>query len=205
MGMFDQSEKMGSLIIVHSANTAVFANYLQMLISSNDDEGNTIIGVKDGSINTTIWSDKEYLAQKPTLSSNEHILFIGRGKIIPEECYGMQQKFSKYGMSYGWLGKRAYLKITHTSIKKSEVEKFLDYAKKYDSGINVNAILGVDAKVKAIKRKGIAGLMKYGVKHCIVDPALTLTGEYKDRIKSLQYRCLTTVFYREGLANFFEV
>lgn len=206
MGMFDQPEKKTKLIIVHSQNTAVFANFLQMMITSNDDEGETVVGIKDGSVETTIWSDKEYVAQKPTLSSNDHILFIGRGKIIPEECYGMQSKYDNYGMTYGWLGKRAYLKINDTPTKFDEIKSFLDYAKKYDPQVTFDEIIGAKAAASAAKRKGIGGFLKNVGKYMLpLGPLWFMDAELKDRVKSIQYRCLTIVFYKEGLDKFLQM
>ena len=86
MEMFGQAEKQQSLIIVHSDDTVAYANYLMMLIASNDDEGNTIVGVKDGSIKTMVWSIKQYLDNKPQLSSDQHTLFIGQDKKFPKSA-----------------------------------------------------------------------------------------------------------------------
>lgn len=204
MGMFDQPEKNEKLIIVHSENTTVFANYLQMLISSNDDNGEEVVGIKDGSIKTTIWSDKEYVAQKPTLSSNEHILFIGRGKIIPEECYGMETKYNQYGMTYGWLGKRAFLKISDTPKKIEDVKSFLEYAKQYDPNVNSDEIFGLKAHISQLKRKRIGDVLK-DLGKTMLSYYWVAASDQKDRIKSVQYRCLTIAFYREGLSKFMDM
>ena len=202
MEMFGQAEKQQSLIIVHSDDTVAYANYLMMLIASNDDEGNTIVGVKDGSIKTMVWSIKQYLDNKPQLSSDQHTLFIGQDKKISEECYGMEPKFSKYGMSYGWLGKRANLKVTDTSVKKNDVKDLLQFAENYEPKKDEKQF-NVDATTKSTLKQVATEMIMYGV----LGPLSTAIDykKYKDKIKNIQYKCLTTVFYREGLSKFFEM
>ena len=203
MGMFDQAPKT-KLIIVHSDNTTVFANFLQMLISSKDDQGNTITGTPDGTVETTIWTDKEYAAQKPTLSNVDHVLFIGRSKILVEESYGMKNKFNRYGMQYGWLGKHAYMKVTDEKIKKEQIEPYIDFARLYDDTASYESIFGIYAQEEKMERKGIKGFLKEIVKMSIpyVGPWMVEEDKYKNLLRSSQYRTLTLAFYKDGLAEF---
>ena len=61
MAMFGQEIPKTKLIIVHSKTTAAFANYLQMLISSKKEQGDNDTGSADRVVETTIWSDEEYM------------------------------------------------------------------------------------------------------------------------------------------------
>lgn len=47
---------------------------------------NIIVGVKDGSIKTIVWSTKQYLDYKPQLSSDQHTPFIGQDKKFPKSA-----------------------------------------------------------------------------------------------------------------------
>ena len=69
------------LIIVCDEKTEQYANYLRQLISTNDDKDGEVKGVVDGSVEAAVWLDKEYIANKATISSSEHILFIGDNKV----------------------------------------------------------------------------------------------------------------------------
>ena len=142
--MIDMYTTRKKLIIVHSDNTAVFANYLQMLISSNNDKDDKQISNEDGLIETTIWSEKQYIDQKPTLSSVDHILFVGGGEVLSKETYGITVRFDKYGMKYGWLGKYAFLYIIDKRLNKNEFSGFLEFAKKYNPALREEKIFSTD-------------------------------------------------------------
>lgn len=93
------------LIIVCDEKTEPYANYLRQLISTNDDKDGEVVGIEDGTVEAAVWLEKEYLANKAQISSNEHILFIGDNKTSKSESSSMIVKYDKYGMKYGWLGK----------------------------------------------------------------------------------------------------
>lgn len=208
MGMFDQRDTRTKLILVHSDNTSVFANYLQMLISAKDDKEDEIVGVKDGTVMTTIWSEKDYLAQKPILSSMDHILFIGRGKNLSQETYGMVGIFDKFGMQYGWLGKHGYLRVTGRALKKEQLSNFFEFAKLYDPTIDENDVIKTNVHGNSANNKGVLDFVKKGVIVAAAGPlfggALLINDKIKikDRIRSCQYKTATIVFYRDGLAEF---
>lgn len=205
MGMFDQSPIKTKLVLVHSETTEVFANYLQMLISSKDDVNGEIVGVEDGSVETTVWSEKEYAAQKPTLSSVDHILFIGRGKTLSKETYGMKPRFERYGMSYGWLGKHAFLRVSGESLKKDELFGFFELAKEYDPEFDEVKLIGTDVPGSA-KNKGVPGFFKKAAQLTFGGPAIgtwmMVKDKYKDKIRSGQYHTVIHIFYQDGIADF---
>ena len=219
--MFDQYDSK-KLILVHSDYTEVFANYLQLLISSSGEEDRKNAGDENRTVETVIWSEKEYTAQKPTLSSVDHIVFIGRGKTIEKETYGMKTRFEKYGMRYGWLGKRAFLNVSGEDLNKKQLAEFIEYIKEYDPERNE-----IDVKYNnvpaAAKRKGISNILKKGSPAILSFPALPVGGlpffgvhmlinifitkgvmsdKMKDSIRSSQYHVATIIFYKEGLADF---
>ena len=78
-------EKTTKLIIVCDEKTSEYANYLRQLVSMKDDTSDEIIGVKDGTVEVAVWLEKDYVANMATISSKEHILFIGENKVSKKE------------------------------------------------------------------------------------------------------------------------
>ena len=105
--MFNHEPNKTSLIIVCDDKTKEYASFLQQLISQNDDYDDTIVGVKDGTVSAAIWSTKVYEDNLAELTSNSYVVFIGSSEISKEQGRNVKFSFCKYGMNYGWLGKRA--------------------------------------------------------------------------------------------------
>lgn len=205
MAMFGQEIPKTKLIIVHSKTTAAFANYLQMLISSKKEQGDNDTGSADRVVETTIWSDEEYKAQKPTLSNQDHILFIGRSNVLSEEEYGIKKVFDRFQMQYGWLGRRAYLKVTGERLKKDQIQPYIEFAKKYDPDVTFESIFGLEAQAERRSRNGLQRFLETGKKYGFVGPgpiAVLENKKKKSLLRSNQYRTLTLAFYKEGLADF---
>lgn len=121
------------LIIVCDDKTKEYANYLRQLISLVDDTEDKIRGVEDGSVEAAVWTDKEYLANSAKISSSEHVLFLGDSKVSKSEISSMIVKFDKFGMKYGWLGKRGMLSVDNKMLSEEDYDQFLAYCKEYES------------------------------------------------------------------------
>ncbi len=121
------------LIIVCDEKTEQYANYLRQLISTNDDKDGEVKGVVDGSVEAAVWLDKEYIANKATISSSEHILFIGDNKVSKSETSSMVIKFNKFGMKYGWLGKRAMMQVEDEKLSQEVYDDFINYCFGYEA------------------------------------------------------------------------
>ena len=121
------------LIIVCDEKTEQYANYLRQLISTNDDKDGEVVGIADGTVEAAVWLEKEYLANKAQISSNEHILFIGDNKTSKSESSSMVVKFEKFGMQYGWLGKRAMMKVDNEMLEPESYDEFIEYALGYQA------------------------------------------------------------------------
>ncbi len=152
------------LIIVCDEKTEQYANYLRQLISTNDDKDGEVVGIADGTVEAAVWLEKEYLANKAQISSNEHILFIGDNKTSKSESSSMVVKFEKYGMQYGWLGKRAMMKVDNEMLEPESYDEFIEYALGYQSDfekiamkrkkeieLNIPTIKSLDSDKKASK------------------------------------------------------
>ena len=127
------------LIIVCDDKTKNYANYLRQLISVNDDKDGEVVGIEDGTVDAAVWTEEEYGNNAPTISSNEHILFIGENKTSKSEIGSMSIRFKKYGMSYGWLGKRAMMTVDDTLLSPTEYKEFIDFCASYKQYFDRNA------------------------------------------------------------------
>lgn len=225
--MYEQRIK---LIIVHSGEAEKYANYLQLMVSSSDDNEETVIGVKDGSVETVVWSEKDYLAQKPTLSSSDYILFVGSSKKLQNEYCGMQEKFSRFGMRYSWLGKRGLLSVDD-GIRRKDYDQFLSYARNYIQDIQkkmdtkgqaaakdaATVGAGVAAEAASVGAaiaagNGISILLPFvaaafapvGVVAGGVFGGIKIIRHIKEKrsVTDQQFTCLVLKFYLEGMQQF---
>lgn len=130
-----ESNKVRKLIIVCDEKTKPYANYLMALISANDDKEDEVVGVKDGSVEAVVWSEKDFASNEPTLSSNAHILFMGDTKLSKSQRGGLGVKFNKFGMQYGWLGKRAVLFVDKVISNIDEYNDFFNFAIPYQESM----------------------------------------------------------------------
>lgn len=225
--MFDQKVK---LILVCSGKTEKFANYLQLMLSACDDQDDNVIGVKDGSVETVVWSERDYLSNKPTLSSSDHILFVGPSKKLKDELFGMRDKFNKFGMKYAWLGKRGLLSVD-SGIKRKEYDEFLSYAVNYISDMEREMDSSAQAVVKDATTIGVgvlaetasvgAGVLAAGGAAALLPFAVAVFApvgavgagvaglgklirhnKEKRSVEMQQYTCLILKFYLEGIQEF---
>lgn len=143
------------LIVVCDEKRLDMGNYLSQLLSSNDDEENRAVGVKDGSVTCLIWAEKDYIANSATVSSNQYILFIGNSKFIKEKTKFMKTIFSEYGIVYKSLGKQAAI-IVEKIVPAKEYEAFFEKAKKYTEDLKQLV------KNKGKSEKGIAAAVIAG-------------------------------------------
>ena len=104
---------MKKLIIVCEEKLHRYGDFLAQLISESDDKEGLVVGIRDGAVAAQVWTEKEYSANAAQISSEQYILFVGNSKLIKEKRHHMMQKYSEYGMNYGWLGKQAVLFVDH--------------------------------------------------------------------------------------------
>lgn len=229
-----EANKPRKLIIVCDDKTKPYANYLMALISAKDDKEDEVIGVRDGSVEAVVWSEKDFANNEPTLSSNAHVLFIGDTKLSKTQRGGLGIKFNQYGMQYGWLGKRAVLFVDRTITNAVEYNGFYDFAVPYQESmtkvierktqkmIAAGTVLEVDEKeAKMLQGGGKAG--KVGIAALaagVVAPVIPVAAaavatpfaiakgmaniKEKKEVLQQQYSCLAMVFYLEGLNDFLE-
>lgn len=192
---------MKKLIIVCEEKLRQYGDFLAQLVSLQDDKGEEIVGVKDGTVAAQVWTEKEYTANAPQISSEQYILFIGNSKLLKEKRAHMQAQFSQYGMNYGWLGKQAALFVDQ-AVNLKEYNNFIEFAQ----GNQPEIKRLVDTKVKVFKedtKKELLSIKNFAAN--VVLPgfsAMRLAVTSKKEVESQQYSCLTLLFYLKGLAAF---
>lgn len=198
--MFDSKNTKTELMIVCDEKLMEYANYLMALIGQNDDVDGEVIGTKDGAVTAAIYTPKHYKDTLPKITSNTHILFIGDFKEAKEQCENMNMMFDKYGMHYGWLGKRAVMYVDDKMLKKEEYDKFIDFSVNYQSEFKKATVNMVNGLPNAAKWIGVFIPYVYPV---AVYGLISGSIAHK-KIKNQQYRCLTMVLYLDGLQKFLE-
>lgn len=211
---------MKKLIIVCDNKTEEYANLLRQLISSKDDTENEVVGIEDGTVGVVVWLEKEYRNNMATISSNEHILFLGNGEVSKKEFNSsMKMYYDQFGMTYGWLGNRGVLRVTTEIDDEEEYNKFVELYSNFNldfeaiefknfretvAGMTAGGlaaglaagIVGVAGVAGAAGAAGVAGAGIIGSKVVSVNR--------QKKIKQQQYHTLVVAFYREGLAKFLE-
>ncbi len=125
------------LIIVYSEGLDKYANYLMQLISSRDD-GDSIVGVPDGSVEAAIWGEKEYESSVHSLSSSTFIIFVGDGPIAMRARANMTWRIDELGMHFGWLGTQACMYVDDALNRENYgefVKRCEEYGQTFHGGI----------------------------------------------------------------------
>lgn len=190
--MFNQGQNKTSLIIVYDNKTEEYATFLQQLISQ-----------KNGNIDASIWTLKVYEDSLPKLTSNTHVVFIGSNKVAKDHGRNISFSFNKYGMNYGWLGKRAVLYVdTKKMLKKKEYDAFFDFCTKYTENFKKANINFINNLPNAVKWIGLVCLPYYT--WTIALYGLVSGSSNHKKIIDQQFRCLTMAFYMDELQKFLE-
>lgn len=130
--MLDKETRMKKqLIIVANDEYLKYATYLQGLISSTDDEEGRHVGTKDGSVSAVIWDEEHHKANLKSLTSGNPVVFFGDSKYVRKNCSEASNEYFEFGMSYGWLGNHANLRVTKDSLNKNNAHDFYKMAERY--------------------------------------------------------------------------
>jgi hypothetical protein len=197
---------MKNIIIVCDEKRKKFGNYLAQLISMEDDTEENVVGIKDGSVEAQVWSEKEYKGNSKTISSDQHILFIGNSKELKSKREFMNIEFSKYGMKYGSLGKQSFIAVDEV-VKRKEYEDFYSYAKKYaenlEKVIKTKRPLNKAEQVGAAVGGTVAGLFTPFI---ILGPlsavSIVMYTKKNNEIKEQMYCCAVMKFYLDFISEF---
>ena len=222
--MFEQNTT--ELIIVCDEKTVGYANYLRQLVSTNDDE-EEVVGTKDGAIEVVVWLEKDYLANRATITSNQHILFIGENQASKNEISSMNLKFDKYGMKYGWLGKRGMMLVSEVISQPETYNEFIELCRNYKTEFEliefkkslpeqaIDAAVGAMGDIPNVISNVGNTLFSFlvGSAPAIAADAINAVAEAtkwitttddQRKITDQQFRALTLILYMDGLSEFLE-
>lgn len=173
------------LIVVYDKNTEATANYLLQLISGNDDAEGTQVGTKDGNVEVSLWSEKEYNDSRPKMSSTQYVLFVGNGKMVKTLRENVTDTFCAVGMHYGWLGTQAFMYVDG-GLNKDNIDEFNalcdKYAKQFEAKLDMHYSPSSKNILKVVKRVGDLFQSKEAEKQ--------------------QYTLLATIMYMDGITKF---
>ncbi|MFM9318763.1 hypothetical protein [Streptococcus sp. ST16] len=222
--MFEQNTT--ELIIVCDEKTVGYANYLRQLVSTNDDE-EEVVGTKDGAIEVVVWLEKDYLANRATITSNQHILFIGENQASKNEISSMNVKFDKYGMKYGWLGKRGMMLVSEVISQPETYNEFIELCRNYKTEFEliefkkslpeqaIDAAVGAMGDIPNVISNvgntlfsflvGSAPAIAADAVNAVAEATkwITTTDDQR-KITDQQFRALTLILYMDGLSEFLE-
>ena len=222
--MFEQNTT--ELIIVCDEKTVGYANYLRQLVSTNDDE-EEVVGTKDGAIEVVVWLEKDYLANRATITSNQHILFIGENQASKNEISSMNVKFDKYGMKYGWLGKRGMMLVSEVISQPETYNEFIELCRNYKTEFEliefkkslpeqaIDAAVGAMGDIPNVISNvgntlfsflvGSAPAIAADAVNAVAEATkwITTTDDQR-KITDQQFRALTIILYMDGLSEFLE-
>lgn len=128
--MFSKKQNITLLIVCDDKKKyKVYAELLSGLISQNKkDNGDKTL---ENNISVTIQTEKVYLANESTMTSNTHVLFLGTFKEALTHQTNAHIKYKKYGMNYGWLGTRSVLFVDKETLEDINIEELWQLSGKY--------------------------------------------------------------------------
>ena len=207
---------MKKIIIVCEDKCKPYGNFLAQLISSDDDTTENVIGVRDGEVSASVWTEKQFSDNAIQLSSMQHVLFIGNSKLMKEKRINMNENFNKFGMKYCWLGKQAALYVDKI-VEKEDYDNFLEYAKNNNANIESKLELKKEVPFKELENKNsknkfeemlfsaqkVANIVSNKVTNLSIEGFNNFNKLSKNsEIEQQEYNCLITEFYLNGLSEF---
>lgn len=192
--MFENLLEKRNLVIVCEEKNHAIAEYLVQLISLNDDDGEQLAGFKDGSVNATIWTEKQYNDNLATMGTQQHVLFIGDFKASQNIMPNVKIYYNEHTIKYGWLGNKGIIYLPQKGkINKTSYEIFLKEAAMESE------------RISGLKVAGKAALFSLDPVYVIIE-AVFLNGlKEKKKIREQLYRFSVLRFYLYDIRKFLGV
>lgn len=209
-----------TFIIIHDGKkeAAKMADQLNALISQLEN------------VSTAVWTEKQYLDNKPRVSSDEYLVFLGKTEsgenIIASPLF--KNYYSEFNMRYGWLGKQAVIGLDPKfGFDEEKIKKFSDlYNLTFKNEIESNnkekkeksslsgLVSNIDKKIKSVPKAGkIAALIGGGLFFGVFGSVIAVTSAtylVKGHIDNLKLnddanKLLLKKFVDEGLKEFLNI
>ncbi len=94
-----------TLIVVYKDE--LLMNQLKKMVETDDDDEQSVVGTRDGSINIVSWTEEVWLGNKKAGNIQGKILFLGDIKGTDKLIPVIDVKFDEYGVKFGWAGNQA--------------------------------------------------------------------------------------------------
>lgn len=116
-------DEVATLIVV-CRNKLLSAEVIKIIEAKDDIDNETIVGVKDGTVQTILWNEAAWETFHKKLSGTEKVLIIDNIKHT-ESLTAQQIRFEKFGVRYGWNGNVARIEANPKVLK--EVEDYQEF------------------------------------------------------------------------------
>ena len=147
--MLGTNKGMKKLIIVVNDKTSAYGELLSALVTMKDDKVNTdsnentetIVGIKDGTVEAVVWTEKVYFDNQATLGSNNKVIFIGASEAAKPVMANIvfDNDFSPYGVYFGSLGNKAVIYADNKALSnKKTYDKFINAYSEFIIGVGSN-------------------------------------------------------------------
>ena len=178
-------KKKKQLIIVTDEKNESYAQLLAAMVATDDDEkgeGNEmgrIVGVKDGSVQATIWKEKHYRDTQPTITSNLFLTYIGDNPTTMKVASSVkfESELEHFGIKIGTLGNNAVIFCEKKALhKQSTYDAFFEEYQRITEGLrveygNINSMEksknvgeSINAGVNTALEKSFTGVVKLSKK-----------------------------------------
>ena len=118
------------VVIVEARGCGKYSKQLYNLIGTNDDEGEVIVGPRDGSVQASIFDERKFVDNQ--LSSEQKVIFIGNPKFARDYLDALDSlatdQFDEHGIHIRIGGKHASVSVDSGGVTKETYWSFLDYA-----------------------------------------------------------------------------
>ena len=123
-----------NLTIVHDSKTSAIARQLNAIISTIPE------------CESRVLTEKDWNGTKATISSENHVLFIGN--VVDGIALKpiIKWKYENINMKYGWIGKQALMIVEKHTFKKEELEELKKELEKEQlklNSINIGTNMGI--------------------------------------------------------------
>lgn len=118
------------VVIVEAKGCGKYSKQLYNLIGTSDDEGEIVVGPRDGSVQASIFDERKFNDNQ--LSSEQKIVFVGSPKFARDYLDALDSlatdKFDKHGIHMRIGGKHASVAIDNGVTAKEDYWAFLSFA-----------------------------------------------------------------------------
>ena len=180
------------LIIVCNSSLKEYGDFLMSLISKDESDKDPADRIVGENVEVFLWSNKQYKSAMHTLNQDNYILFLGESEEEKSQSKCIDWTLDKYGMRYGWLGKRAVLYVEDRPLHEQEYKDFVDY---------VNICQEI-TKIERIEREQIVMDYLMNIEMLVLPSKYHYEAKVNARIIAQQYRSLVALFYLNGLKEY---